>query len=175
MMRQIGLTALAIAVAAGGWAGYAQGHESRVSALLQPENEVPAVSSPAGGRFVAVIDDLNQAVDFELTYAGLQADVRQAHIHMAQPNVNGGIMVWLCDSATNPGPGDTPACPQSGTVTGTIGPADVVAANSQGIAAGDFDEFLAAIRKGLAYVNVHTAQSPGGEIRGQVRPGQRQE
>jgi hypothetical protein len=42
---------------------------------------------------------------------------------------------------------------------------------TQGVAPGDFDELVAAIRNGLAYANVHTAQSPGGEIRGQIRRG----
>jgi CHRD domain len=41
----------------------------------------------------------------------------------------------------------------------------------QQIAAGEFAEVVALIRKGLAYANVHTAASGGGEIRGQIRPG----
>jgi hypothetical protein len=40
--------------------------------------------------------------------------------------------------------------------------------NNQGIAAGDFAEILAAMRAGAAYVNVHSGNFPGGEIRGQV-------
>jgi len=42
---------------------------------------------------------------------------------------------------------------------------------AQGMATGDFDELVAAIRNGLAYANVHAAQSTGGEIRGQIRRG----
>jgi hypothetical protein len=41
----------------------------------------------------------------------------------------------------------------------------------QQISAGEFTEAVAAIRKGLAYANVHTALSGGGEIRGQLRKG----
>jgi hypothetical protein len=38
-----------------------------------------------------------------------------------------------------------------------------------GIAAGEFDEVLRAIRSGNTYANVHTNKHPGGEIRGQIR------
>jgi hypothetical protein len=62
----------------------------------------------------------------------------------------------------------TPACPQEGTVTGTITPAQVLEAVGQGIAAGEFEEVVAAIRAGRAYVNVHTATFAPGEIRGQL-------
>jgi hypothetical protein len=48
-------------------------------------------------------------------------------------------------------------------------PTDVIAIGTQGIAAQEFDEFVAAIRAGLAYANIHTVQSPGGEIRGQLK------
>ena len=142
-----------------------------VSANLRGTNEVPVVSTPASGRFTAVIDDDAETVDWELSFEGLQATVPQAQIHFAQPNVNGGIMVWFCGSATNPGPTGTPACPQSGTIEGTFRPANVLAVTPQGIAAGEFAEFVRALRSGLAYANVHTATSPGGEIRGQIKPG----
>jgi hypothetical protein len=57
-------------------------------------------------------------------------------------------------------------------VTGTISAADVgTGSSAQGVAAGEFEEFIAAIRSGNAYANVHSTQSPGGEIRGQLKPG----
>ncbi|TMH09890.1 MAG: CHRD domain-containing protein, partial [Betaproteobacteria bacterium] len=40
---------------------------------------------------------------------------------------------------------------------------------SQQLTANDLDEVLAAIRAGVAYANIHTAISSGGEIRGQIR------
>jgi hypothetical protein len=147
------------------------GGAQRVRARLEPRNEVPAVSSPASGNFSATIKYFNDTVEYELSYRNLQAPVTQAHIHFAQPNVNGGIMVWLCGSATNPGPAGTQPCPQSGEISGVIVPANVGAIPTQGIAVGEFDEFVRALRTGFAYVNVHTAQSTGGEIRGQVVPG----
>jgi hypothetical protein len=85
--------------------------------------------------------------------------------------VNGGISIWLCETAANPRPvgsPDVPDCPQSGTIEATVGEAHVVGPAGQGIAAGEFDEIVAAIRAGRAYANVHSSKFPGGEIRGQI-------
>ncbi len=55
----------------------------------------------------------------------------------------------------------------SGTLTDSLSASDVVI-NGQGIQPGDLAKVLEAIHDGNAYVNVHTAQLPGGEMRGQV-------
>jgi hypothetical protein len=145
-----------------------RGRGDRFFAHLQPEQEVPAVSSVARGRFSADIDE--DQVEYELSFDGLQGTITQAHIHFGQHNANGGIMVWLCGTATNPGPAGTQVCPQSGTITGTITAANVVATGgAQQILAGEFAEFVAAMKKELAYANVHTNLSGTGEIRGQIK------
>jgi hypothetical protein len=127
------------------------------------------VSSGATGSFEATIDDAAGSIGYTLSYSGLEGDVRQAHIHFGQRSVNGGISAWLCETATNQSPSaSTPACPQSGTVTGTITALEVVGPAGQGIAAGEFDELVAALRAGRAYANVHSSLFPGGEIRGQI-------
>jgi hypothetical protein len=144
-----------------------------IRARLSGSEEVPAVITAASGDFRGTIARNQQSIDYTLTYNNLQAPVRQAHIHIGQPDVNGGIVVWLCQTAENPAPAGTapPLCPQSGSVSGTILPADVLPQLTQGVADDRLDLVIAAIRAGLAYVNVHTAQSPGGEIRGQLRRG----
>jgi hypothetical protein len=53
-------------------------------------------------------------------------------------------------------------------VSGTVVAADVIGPAGQGIAPGEFAELLRAIRKGVTYVNVHSATQPGGEIRAQM-------
>ena len=152
--------------------------DNRLAATLIGYEEVPSVSTPARGTFRARIttDGVEPAITYELTYSGLSSAVQQSHIHFAQPSVNGGIVLWLCQGAVAPNPAlgipAPPACPQEGTVTGTLTAADVIAtASTQQIGAGEFAEVLAAIRAGSAYVNVHSATSGGGEIRGQVRTG----
>ena len=120
------------------------------------------VSSAAGGSFEATIADASSEIGSTLTYANLEAPVLFAHIHFGQRGVNGGVAAFLC------GGGGQPACPQSGTVTGTVVPADVIGPAGQGIAAGEFDELVAAIRAGRTYANVHSSKFPSGEIRGQI-------
>jgi hypothetical protein len=130
--------------------------------------EVPAVSTAGGGTFHAAISRSADEIQYELTYGSLQGNTLQAHIHFGQKSVNGGISVFLCSNLGN-GPAGTQPCPQSGTVTGTIRPADVTAgAAAQGIAAGEFAELVKALRAGVAYANVHSSVWPGGEIRGQL-------
>jgi CHRD domain len=144
----------------------------KIRARLTGYQEVPAVSTQATGSFVATVSADRQSFHYELSYSGLQGDVQQAHIHFAQRNVNGTIVIWLCGTGTAQplaGPPGTQTCPQSGTISGTVGPANVGGAATQQILTGEFDEALAVIRAGLAYVNVHTTKSPGGEIRGQLR------
>jgi hypothetical protein len=129
------------------------------------------VSSSATGSFQATINDAADEVHFVLTYSGLEGDVRQAHIHFGQRSVNGGISLWLCETAANPRPvgsPDVPDCPQFGTIEFTLGADHVVGPAGQGIAAGEFEEIVAAIRAGRAYANVHSSKFPGGEVRGQI-------
>ena len=127
-----------------------------------------ALSTGASGQFQARIDDDQQTITYSLTYAGLTGSVTQAHIHFGSASQVGGISIFLCSNLGN-GPVGTQACPPSGTITGTITPANVIGPVGQGIAAGEFDEIVAAIRNGTAYVNVHSATFPVGEIRAQFQ------
>lgn len=138
---------------------------------LRSYEEVPAVSSLARGMFRGRIDDAAGTIVYQLSYESLQGDVRQAHIHLGQRGVNGGISVFLCQTATNPDPtGGAPTCGASpATMTGTLTAANIIGPNGQGIAPSEFAELVRAIRAGVAYVNVHTSLFPGGEIRGQAR------
>ena len=142
-------------------------------ATLTGYEEVPAISSPGTGQFQAKLTGNGAAIEYTLTYSGLQ-NAFAAHIHLGQTGVNGGVSAFLC------GGGDKPSCPTSaGTVTGTIDPADVIGPAGQGIAPGEFDELVAALQAGATYANVHTNDNvappntgpgdlPGGEIRGQI-------
>lgn len=167
--------AAALSVALGAALVTAQGSGNRYSAQLWGGEEVPSVSTAAQGRITLEIDEGAEEIHYELSYAGLSSTVAQAHIHFAQPGVNGGIVLWLCQGTSSaPAPLNPPTCPAAsgGSVSGTLDASDVTAtAASQQIAAGQLGEVVAAIRAGLAYANVHTATSPGGEIRGQLKAG----
>lgn len=139
------------------------------STRLRAFDEVPAVSSPATGRFEARINGAGTRLDWTLSYSRLRGDVTQAHIHFAQRDVNGGIVIFLCSNLGN-GPAGTPACPAPpATISGTATLDDVLAIPAQGIAAQDFAGVLRAMRSGITYVNVHSTLFPPGEIRGQLR------
>jgi hypothetical protein len=169
MRRRTAVLALltgAIAVLAVASYATAQSSGKNVDATLIGYLEVPAVSTGASGSFEATIED--EALSYRLSYSGLEGSVTQAHIHFGQRSVNGGVSIWLCGTTASPGPAGTPTCPASGTVTRTVGPADVVGPAGQGIAAGEFDEIVAAIGAGRAYANVHSSMFPGGEIRAQL-------
>ena len=143
---------------------------------LQGIEEVPATSTQASGRFLLDISQDGTSMTYTLNYSNLEGEVRQAHIHFAQKGVNGGIVVFLCQTSFNPDPtGHAPTCPQSGTVTGTLTAASMTAlVVAQGIAPGEFAELVRAIRAGVTYANVHSAGTgvptnfAGGEIRGQI-------
>lgn len=150
----------------------AQEWKSIMEVLLGFE-EVPAVSTSGHGEFKARISKDETEIEYELTYADLEGTVQQAHIHLGQPRVNGGISVWLCSNlASPPTPSGTQPCPPPpATITGTITTANVVGPVAQGIAPGEFGELIHAIRAGSTYVNVHTSKFTGGEIRSQIDHG----
>src|SRR5947208_12724515 len=69
-------------------------------------NETPSVSTEATASLSVRINGSGDTatIDYTLTFSGLRAAVTQAHIHFGQARVLGGIMVFLCGTATNPGP-----------------------------------------------------------------------
>lgn len=141
-----------------------------VQAELRGYEENPTLSTAAQDMFRAQIDPVAQQIRYQLSYAGLTGEVRQAHIHLGARGTNGGVIVFLCQAATNVDPtGLAPMCPASDTVMGTITMAGVIGPAAQGVQAGSFDDLVAAIRAGAAYANVHSGTYPGGELRGQLR------
>lgn len=142
-----------------------------VEARLRGFREVPSVSTAAAGRFQAVIDAKAGTISYELAYSGLTGDVAQAHIHVGERHVNGGISVFLCQTEASADPtGLAPRCPQAGRVSGVLQAANMIGGpiEAQGIAPGEFGELVSAIRAGAAYVNVHSSTFAAGEVRGQI-------
>jgi hypothetical protein len=132
-------------------------------ARLSGFDETPSILTKAVGTFDGSIDSDGQALNFTLNYSGLSAPVLFAHIHFGKDRVAGAVIAFLC------GGGNKPACPQEGTVTGTLTPADVVQVDAQGIPGNSFDALADAIVSDSAYANVHTQAHPAGEIRGQLK------
>jgi hypothetical protein len=162
----VGVVVLAVGSSANG----SEDEGTRIfSARLQGFQEPPSVSSTGRGTFEAKLDDENDLIFYKLTYEDLEGPATiQAHIHLGQRSVNGGVAVFLCGGA--PPASDKPACPPTaGTVEGVIDPADIIGPAGQGLVTGEWDELVRAMRAGMTYANVHTTKHPGGEIRGQIR------
>ena len=140
-------------------------------ARLGGAQEVPAVMTSGHGQFHAMLNRQTGEMEYELALEEMEGTVQQAHIHLGQPGVNGGVMVFLCSNLGN-GPAGTPACTQEGA-SGSFGVDAIVGPGGQGVEPGDGEAFLRALAGGLAYVNAHTDLFPSGEVRGQVGPGQR--
>jgi hypothetical protein len=139
------------------------GASTTLTTTLSGFQEPPAIASSASGSFSAVVSDDGSSVDYTLSYSGFETDVIVSHIHLGLPSVNGGVTVFLC------GGGGKPDCPaREGTVTGTFTADDVIGLPMQRLAANDLPTLLAGINAGATYVNVHTMDLPGGEIRGQI-------
>lgn len=140
---------------------------------LSGNNEVPVVSTEASGQFRARVSNDGMSISYTLSYDDLEGAVTQAHIHVGQKDVNGGISVWLCSNlASPPTPPGTQPCPvPPATIDGVITAANVVGPAGQGVDTGEFDELLRAIRGGNTYANVHSTRFPGGEVRSQIGPG----
>lgn len=142
-----------------------------ISVPLSGFAEVPALSTPAQGRFDVRGSLDGTLIQWQLTYENLQGAVSQAHIHFGQAGVNGGISLFLCSNLGN-GPAGTQACPATATlaapVTGISAASDIVGPAVQGIPAGGLAKLVEAILAGKGYVNVHSSLYPGGEIRAQL-------
>jgi hypothetical protein len=125
-------------------------------------NETPSINTEGTATLKLKLN--SASIDFELKYQNLSLAPKVAHIHFGQSKVAGNVMVFFC------GGGGQAACPTttSGTITGMIVASNVQAIPTQGIAAGDLGAVFRAIRDGAAYANMHTANFPAGEIRGQI-------
>ena len=109
-------------------------------ASLSAAAEVPANASTATGTAEASFDKASSVLKWRVVYSGLTGPATAGHIHgPAMPGANAGVVV----------PFPSVASPAEGSATLT--PAQV-----------------ADLMAGKWYVNIHTAQNPGGEIRGQM-------
>jgi CHRD domain-containing protein len=148
------------------------GNGKNAKAKLDGYQELSAGAPPGGpistlgnGKFKAKIR--SNEIQYTLSYRDLEGGgVLAAHIHFGRRAVNGGISAFLCGGGTKP-----PCPPSPATVTGTIVPSDVIGPAAQGIAPGEFDELVRAMRARATYANVHTMTYPNGEIRGQIKAG----
>jgi hypothetical protein len=129
---------LAVALFAAGFSVAGGDSTVRLTARLDASQETPAprAAARAAGLFAATLS--GRTLTWRLTFSRLTGKAVAAHVHLGRQRVAGPVAIPLC------GP----------CVTGAHGRVTVTA------------KVRAALQGGGAYVNVHTARNPAGEIRG---------
>jgi hypothetical protein len=120
---------------------------------LTGAQETPPVTTPGTGTATVTINEAQTAITFSLSVQNL-INITAAHIHIGAPGVAGPFFLPL--SLTD----------FASPLTGTLTAANLTPLPAQGI--NTFADAVRAIQSGNAYINVHTAANPGGEIRGQL-------
>jgi hypothetical protein len=130
-------------------------------ANLSGDQEVPAANTLARGTAIFHLSSDGSYISYKLIVANIE-NVTQSHIHLAPAGANGGVVAWLY-------PGGPPAQLIPGRTDGILAQGVITEANLVGALAGmTLADLIAHMESGNAYVNVHTSQYPGGEIRGQI-------
>jgi hypothetical protein len=143
-----------------GWAGVDA--DRNFAAHLSGREEVPPADTKATGQATFQLSRDGTELSFRLNVANIE-NITQAHIHLAPAGANGGVVVWLY-------PDGPPAQLIPGRTQGTLAKGTITADDLVGALAGAaLDDLVEEMKAGNAYVNVHTSQFPGGEIRGQIR------
>ncbi len=121
--------------------------QTHFTAKLTGEQENPAVTTSATGTGAFVLTDAGLA--FTVTVEGLTIGGPGAHFHNEAVGVNGGVVRTIT--------ADFAGKTASGVWTSTDGEPLT-------------DALVAELLAGNIYVNIHTTDNPGGEIRGQLSP-----
>ncbi len=144
-------------------------------AILSGANEVPPTGSPGAGQATVILDLTANTMQVDLTFSGLVAGTTASHIHCClsspeEPGVNVGVATTV---PTFPG---FPLGVTAGTYShlfdltnsASYNPAFITAHG--GTIAGAEAALVAGIEAEETYLNIHTSQFPGGEIRGFLVP-----
>jgi plastocyanin len=133
--------------------------QTAFSAAMSGANERPTPSTSTGTG-AASFRRTGESVSYIVTYQGLTGAPTGAHLHgPASASQVADIIVEFSVA------GQTST---TGVLTGTFTASAIRGVNGQPPMS--LDQLVALLNAGNSYVNVHTTQFPGGEIRGQVSP-----
>ena len=122
-----------------------------------------SISTSGGGAFTATLSSDTSAMTYQLDYAQLSSAATGIHLHgPAKDTVNASIILDL--AALPSGGTGTYTLGTSGSASGSIDLARAVTTTISG------DSLRKLLMLGLVYVDIHTTNHSGGEIRGQVNP-----
>ncbi|GIV57985.1 MAG: hypothetical protein KatS3mg042_0898 [Rhodothermaceae bacterium] len=120
---------------------------------LDGRNEVEPVETLASGSFDVTLD--GSALTITGTFDDLSSAYAASHIHIGATGENGGVALTLTPTLDADNLGGS--FNQTFDLSADLDPAVITQA-----------DFVAALFNGGLYVNIHTANNPGGELRGQI-------
>lgn len=131
------------------------------AAFASGDQVVEPTGSLALAHAVFQLSEDGTELHYRLVVANLE-DLTMAHIHLAPRGENGPVVAWLYPEAPPPSPieGRFDGELAEGTIT-----AEVLAGPLEGMT---LDDLVAEMTAGNTYVNIHTEEHGGGEIRGQI-------
>jgi hypothetical protein len=128
-------------------------------------NEVPPNGSPGSGQATVTVNTVTNMLTVNETWTGLSAPAAAAHIHccaVAGVAAPVALPFTLFPNTTSGSYNSTFDLMLSATYTSGF------LSSSGATAAGAESALLAAMASGMTYTNIHDANFPGGEIRGQL-------
>ena len=114
------------------------------TATLTGAQETPPNASPGSGLGMVLLNDAQTQIIVDLSWSGLSAPASSAHIHVAPPGIPGAVLFNF-----------------TGVPAATSG---MIPEQSFAVTAAQ----VAQLQAGNFFMDVHTSNFVGGEIRGQV-------
>jgi hypothetical protein len=130
-----------------------------LTANLNGGEETPILNTGAVATAEVSLDVANQEIAVTLRVFNVPTPTTAGHIHIGPAGIAGPVVINFPEALVGR-TGDF-------AMTFRAGPAQFVARPAIGI--NTMQDAFEAILNGNSYVNIHTQQFPGGEIRGQLR------
>lgn len=154
-MKKFLVLLLATLLAASGFAtAVSAAHEGlEFHVNLSPDQEVADVTSDATGEAHFKVSEDGESMEYTVSAANLNGTMA-GHLHSGAAGEDGPVELFLFENTE-------PTDYNGEIATGTLTADDLVGDMS-------WEDFAMALVAGEIYVNLHTEEYPGGEIRGQL-------
>ena len=126
-------------------------------AMLSGSECVPAVETTAKGDATFTLSKDGKELNYHVTVSDIE-DVTAAHIHLGKKGKNGPPVALITSEK------------KTGKFSGTLAEGAITEKELMGSLMGkSVKDLVKQIKKGNAYLNVHTEKFPNGEIRGLIK------
>jgi hypothetical protein len=122
----------------------AYGQVFQISVPMNGAQEVPPVATPGTGLGTIIVNMATATISGTVSFSGLTSPTTAGHIHVAPAGVNGPVIIPMIEGL--------------GVTEGTMLIPETPL----------FPEHMVALNNNQLYLNIHTTNNLGGEIRGQI-------